>query len=158
MARRTRKDSVTPLRFPWLPSRVLLDTGPIYGLLDDRDQWFARAGKLFEKLEDEGAEVIAAYPAMLEAHRILLTRGRVSVQHIHALLEDAFEIFGVMYPLEADTDAARALLKRFNDQRISLTDATIAAMSVREGMRVATFDARHFGLMGATVYELEEGS
>lgn len=140
-------------RPPWLPPRVLLDTGPLYGLLDDRDQWFAQADKLFEQLEEKGAEVRVAYPAMLEAHRILLTRGRAPVPHVHALIDDAFEIFGVLYPLEADADAARESLKRFNDQKISLTDATIAAMAVREEMQVATFDTRHFGLMGAMIYE-----
>lgn len=136
--------------------RVLLDTGPIYGLLDSKDQWYEPAGRLFEQLEDENADVIAAYPALLETHRLLLSRARVPVPHIHALIEDAFGAFGVLYPVEADGEAARASIKRFNDQKISLTDATVAAMSVREGTLVATFDVRHFGLMGAAVYG-EEG-
>lgn len=132
--------------------RVLLDTGPVYGLLDSKDQWYGSASKLFEQLEDEDADIIAAYPALLEAHRLLLSRARVPVPHIHALIEDAFEIFGVLYPIEADGDIARASLRRFNDQKISLTDATVAAMAIREGAFVATFDTRHFGLMGAAVY------
>jgi len=136
--------------------RVLLDTGPIYGLLDSKDQWYQSAGKLFEQLEDEDADVIAAYPALLETHRLLLSRARVPVPHIHTLIEGAFNAFGILYPVEADGQAARASLKRFNDQKISLTDATVASMAVREGMFVATFDVRHFGLMGATVYPFDE--
>ena len=135
---------------------MLLDTGPIYGLWDAKDQWHTPANALFERLDDELADIIAPYPALLEAHRLLLSRGRVAVPHLHALIEDAFTSFAVIYPLEVDADAARQSLKRYNDQKISLTDATIAAMTVREGMQVATFDQRHFGLMGATVYGLEE--
>jgi predicted nucleic acid-binding protein len=61
-------------------------------------------------------------------------------------------VFGALYPGEADAEHARASLRRFSDQRISLTDATIAALAVREGAQVATFDLRHFTLMGAAVY------
>ena len=133
-----------------------MDTGPLYGLLDPKDQWYERAGALFERLEGEGADVVAAYPAMLETHRLLLSRQKVSLPHLHALIEDAFSIFSVLYPVEADADVARASLKRFNDQRITLTDATVAAMAIREGAQVATFDVRHFSLMGADVYPIEE--
>jgi predicted nucleic acid-binding protein len=136
---------------------VVLDTGPIYGLLDPKDQWHTQAGRLFEQLERKRADVIAAYPALLETHRLLLARERVPIPRIHALIEEAFEAFGVMYPVEADANQARASLRRFSDQRISLTDATVAAMAVREGTQVATFDVRHFGLMGAEVYPLLDG-
>lgn len=137
---------------------VILDTGPIYGLLDAKGQWHTQAAQLFEQLEREGVDVVAAYPALLDTHRLLLAHETVSAAHVHALIEDAFEVFGVMYPVEADTDKARASLRRYNDQRISLTDATIAAMAIREGAQVATFDVRLFGLMGAEVYPLVDGA
>jgi len=137
---------------------VILDTGPIYGLMDSKSHWHTQAAQLFGQLEREGVDVVAAYPALLETHRLLLSRETVSVPHVHALVDDIFEVFGVMYPVEADTDKARASLRRYNDQRISLTDATIAAMAVREGAQVATFGVRHFGLMGAAVYPLVDGA
>lgn len=136
---------------------VILDTGPIYGLLDPKDQWHEQAGQLFEQLERKRTDVIAAYPALLETHRLLLARERVPIPRIHALVEEAFGAFGVVYSIEADANNARASLRRFSDQRITLTDATVAAMAVREGVRVVTFDVRHFGLMGAEVYPLPDG-
>lgn len=137
---------------------VILNTGPIYSLLDSKDQWHSQAGQLFEQFERKRVDVVAAYPALLETHRLLLARETVSVAHVHALIDDAFDVFGVMYPLEADAYKARASLRRYSDQRMSLTDATIAAMAVREGAQVATFDVRHFELLGAKVYPLVDGT
>lgn len=130
---------------------VLLDTGPVYGLLDPRDQYHTEALSLFGRLDEGAVPVQLAYPALLEAHRLMLSRGDPARAHGRI-----FAIRGrvpVYYPVAADGDAASAILKRFNDQRISLTDATIAAMAVRLGLQVVTFDRRHFGLMGAKVYE-----
>ena len=131
---------------------VLLDTGPIYGLLDARDQYHAEALGLFDRLEAEGTPVSVAYPALLEAHRLLLTRPGSSIERAYTRIFGVFDLATVQYPVAADGDSARATLGRFSDQRISLTDATIAAMAVRLGLQAVTFDQRHFGLMGAEVY------
>lgn len=132
---------------------VLLDTGPIYGLLDSRDQYHAEARALFSLLETEGVAVSVAYPALLEAHRLLLTRPGSSVERAYTRIFGVADLATVQYPLEVDGDSARITLERFSDQRISLTDATIAAMAVRLNLRAVTFDKRHFGLMGAEVYD-----
>lgn len=129
---------------------VLLDTGPIYGLLDPRDQYHAEARALFGRLGAESTPVEIAYPTLLEAHRLMLSRGDVARAHERILAVKKRS--PVSYPVAADGDAASATLERFSDQRISLTDATIAAMAVRLGLQVVTFDRRHFGLMGAEVY------
>jgi len=55
-------------------------------------------------------------------------------------------------PQDVDKQAALAILGRYPDQKITLTDATIAAMASREGAAVLTFDRHHFGLMGVDVY------
>lgn len=129
---------------------VLLDTGPIYALLDPRDQYHAEARRLFGRLEAEAVAVHLAYPALLETHRLMLSRDDPARAH-----ERILAIKGratVHYPVAADGEAAYRSLERFGDQRISLTDATIAAMAVRLGLQVVTFDQRHFGLMGSEVY------
>ena len=129
---------------------VLLDTGPVYGLLDPHDQYHAEARVLFGRLTVEATPVRIAHPALLETHRLMLSRGDPARAHgrILAVKDRA----PVSYPIAADGDAAYRTLERFDDQRISLTDATIAAMGVRLGLQVVTFDRRHFGLMGAEVY------
>lgn len=129
---------------------VLLDTGPVYGLLDPRDQYHAEARALFGHLQAEAVPVRIAYPALLETHRLMLSRGDIPRSHGRILAVKSRS--PVSYPVAADGDAAYGALERFSDQRITLTDATIAAMAVRLGLQVMTFDRRHFGLMGAEVY------
>ena len=109
---------------------------------------------LLEELEAVDAVVTLAYPAALEAHRLLVTREQVSVSRPHGLIVDALEVFSTVMPTLEDADAASESLRRYRDQKITLTDATVAAMSKREGMVVVTFDEkqRHFELMGAQVY------
>ncbi len=132
---------------------VLLDTGPLYGLLNAQDQYHSEALTLFERLEAEGVAVSVAYPALLEAHRLMLTRSGRDPAKAHARVSEVLDLWSVQYPVAADGGSARATLERFNDQRISLTDATIAVMAVRLSLRTLTFDQRHFGLMGAEIYE-----
>lgn len=131
-----------------------MDTGPLFALLFTRDGKHQAAVALLENLETEGAELTLAYPAALEAHRLMLVHPQITTGRAHELIEDALEVFAALLPTREDIDGARADLRRYNDQKISLTDATIAAMSRRERMVVATYDEkqRHFELMGASVY------
>lgn len=134
--------------------RVLLDTGPLFALLYDRDGKHRAAVTLLAELEVEGAEVTLAYPAALETHRLMLVHPQITTGRAHELIGDALEVFTAIIPTYEDAAAALESLRRYDDQKISLTDATIAAQARREGMTVLTFDARqrHFELMGATVY------
>ena len=130
-----------------------MDTGPLFALLNRRDSKNAVATRILETLESENAEVSCAYPAALETHRLMLTRG-VSVTQAHTLITDALEVFTPVLPTVEDVDEALSSLKRYADQKITLADATIAAMARRERQVVLTFDQkqRHFELMGVEVY------
>ncbi|ADI15813.1 type II toxin-antitoxin system VapC family toxin [Truepera radiovictrix] len=112
--------------------------------------YHAAARDLFGRLEADAVPVFLAYPALLETHRLMLSRGDAARARgrILTLKERA----PVHYPGAADGEAALSSLKRFESQRISLTDATLAAMAVRLGLQVVTFDRQHSGLMGSEVY------
>ncbi len=133
---------------------MLLDTGPLYALLDSRDGKHGAAVTILKELEGANAEVSCAYPAALETHRLMLNRERVTVDYAHALIADALEVFPPVLATPEDVDEALESLTRYRDQKITLADATIAAMSRRERQLVVTFDERqrHFQLMGAALY------
>lgn len=133
--------------------RVLLDTAPLYGLLDPRDQAHQRARQAFRQLGFDRLEPIMPYPAILELHRLLVTRKPSAPERAHEPLEEVVGMFGYELPERDDVEEARATLRRYRDQKLTATDATIAATARREGAQVLTFDGRHFGLMGAAVYE-----
>lgn len=130
-----------------------MDTGPLFALLYSRDGKHGAAVAILEELEEADAEISCAYPAALETHRLMLMRDSVTVAHAHALIADALEIFPPTMPTREDMDAALESLRRYSDQKITLTDATIAAMARREGRLVFTFNERkrHFQLMRASV-------
>lgn len=130
-----------------------MDTGPLYALLTRRDSKHGAVTRIMGDLEAANADVSCAYPAALEAHRLMLTRG-ADVGQAHVLIADALEVFAPVLPTAEDVEEALSSLKRYNDQKITLTDATIAAISRRERQVVLTFDQtqRHFELLGAEVY------
>ncbi len=132
-----------------------MDTTPLYSFLDPRDQAHERAKAAFRQLGVDRLEPVVPYPALLEMHRLLVTRKPAETARAHSLLEEVLGMFAYELPTREDVEAARATLRRYPDQRLTMTDGTIAAMAQREGVRVLTFDARHFKLMGAAVYGSE---
>lgn len=132
--------------------RVLVDTTPLYAFLNARDQSHARALAAFRQLGTDRLEPVVPLPALLELHRLLVVRKPSETEGAHELLEQVLETFPFELPTRDDVAQARTTLRRYRDQRLTMTDATIAAIAVREGAQVLTFDERHFTLMGAAFY------
>jgi predicted nucleic acid-binding protein len=137
------------------PLLVYLDTGPLKGLLDPHDQAHERARELFRQATDQGARLLTPYPALLELHRLLMYRkpprsdaAKLAVTALQRVMES----YPAVHPSPEDAQAAVRLLARFDDQKITLADATIATMAVRAGAQVMTLDQRHFRMMQASVW------
>ncbi len=134
--------------------QILIDTGPLKGLLDAHDQEHEAAKLLFQRAEDAGLTPVCPHPVLLELHRLLMYRKPArsnAVTRAHNALEAVCHAYATSYPDELDLKAALSLLKRFTDQRITLTDATIASMATRATAPVMTFDLHHFSMMGSEV-------
>ncbi len=131
---------------------ILLDTTPLYGILTPGDQHEARAREAFSSLAPN-ATVQVPVQVLLELHALIVHRKPRDPSYAYRAVNGIANAYPVVFPTEADVEAALELLKQFPDQAITLADALTASMAARVGASVLTFDSRHFSLMGATLYE-----
>jgi predicted nucleic acid-binding protein len=127
---------------------VLADTGPLYAANDEGDADHQRALRELKDLAADGREILIAYPILLEAYSLLLFKlGR------NAALGWLSEVSDASYVSPTPEDYARAstMVRTFADQNITLVDATLAALAVRMGLDVWTYD-HHFDVMRVPVW------
>lgn len=129
-----------------------MDTAPMYALLTPADQHHGRAKAAFDHLSASGEAAFLPYPIATELHNLILYRKPEDPARAERVVTQALCIYPLLLPGEGDVTAALALLRAFGDQKISLTDATLAAMANRLGAKVLTFDTRHFALLKARVF------
>lgn len=127
---------------------VLADTGPLYAANDEGDTHHHRAlGELKELVRDR-REVLIAYPVLLEAYSLLLFRlGRNAASAWLAEVSDA----SFVNPTPEDYARGSATVRALADQSITMVDATVAALAVRLGVDVWTYD-HHFDVMHVGVW------
>jgi predicted nucleic acid-binding protein len=127
---------------------VLADTGPLYAANDEGDQHHPLALRQLKELARDRREVLIAYPILLEAYSLLLFRlGR------RAASDWVSEVSDTSFLNPAPEDYARGLtmVRAFPDQSITLIDATLAALAIRLGLDVWTYD-HHFDGMRVGVW------
>ena len=127
---------------------VLADTGPLYAANDEGDADHRRALRQLKELAGGRREILIAYPILLEAYSLLLFKlGR------NAALSWLSEVSDASYvtPTPEDYTRASTILRTFADQNITLVDATVAAVAVRMGLEVWTYD-HHFDVMRVPVW------
>jgi|SRR5579872_3827083 len=127
---------------------VLADTGPLYAANDEGDVHHQRALRQLKELTRERKEVVISYPTMLEAYSLLLFRlGQ------NAAFDWLDEISGASFvnPTGEDYARGRNTVRSHKDQRITLVDATLAAIALRLGVEVWTYD-HHFDVMRVPVW------
>jgi predicted nucleic acid-binding protein len=127
---------------------VLADTGPIYAAVDPHDARHKQALEELRKLAREKRDVVVAYPILLEAYTMVLHRlGRDTALDWLADIADA----ALVNPTPEDYRQAAARIGALADQSITLFDATVAALAMRLGLEVWTYD-HHFDVMRVGVW------
>jgi predicted nucleic acid-binding protein len=127
---------------------VLADTGPLYAANDEGDAHHQRALRELKALARDRREVLIAYPILLEAYSLLLFRlGRNAASRWLMEVSDA----SLVNPLPEDYSRAFTTVQTLTDQRITLVDATVAALAARLQLEVWTYD-HHFDVMRVDVW------
>src|SRR5580704_9127485 len=127
---------------------VLADSGPLFAAIDEGDKHHHEALRQLETLEQQRRAVVIPYPILLEAYSLVLYRlGVNAAQQWIALVTAA----SLINPDAEDYGRAVAMVRNFPDQRITLVDATLAALSLRLGIEVWTYD-HHFDVMRVPVW------
>ena len=128
---------------------ILLDTTPLYALVDLTDPRHLSTLETFKRLSTQSlVSIFTPATVALELHRLRLYRKPfkpdIVLQEIMAILEE----FPILLPENQDFTNALELLSRFPDQKITFTDALTASMAFRLKARVFTFD-KLFSIMGS---------
>jgi len=127
---------------------VLADTGPLFAANDEGDEHHQRALRELRELARDRREVLIAYPILLEAYSLLLFKlGTNAASGWLAEVSDA----SFVNPTPEDYARASSTVRTLADQRITLVDATVAALATRMGLDVWTYD-HHFDVMRVPVW------
>ena len=129
--------------------RVLADTGPLYALVDPDDGLHSRAKREADLLERLRLLAVAPTPVILEGYTLVLHR--LGARAAQAWCQDLLAGAALLNPTLDDYLAAAERLRRYDDQKISLTDAVVAELSARLASPVWTFD-HDFDLLGVEVW------
>lgn len=127
---------------------VVADAGPLYAAADEGDSYHKRALRELQELKRKQREVLVPYPTMLEAYSLVLYRmGMTAAIRWTAYMSDA----ALLNPGPEDYRQALVLVRALPDQRITLFDATVAALALRLSLEVWTYD-HHFDVMRVPVW------
>jgi len=128
---------------------ILADTGPLYAAADPDDQYHERAQRELKRLNRDKRSVIIAYPTLLESYTLVLYR--LGKQVASMWLTETMAGASFVNPAAEDYRAATAKVLSFQDQSITLFDATVAVLAQRSELQVWTYD-HHFDVMRVPVW------
>ena len=119
---------------------VLVDTEPLYAAYDSSDSYHSEAQQSLRFLAQQSLPVVLVYPVLLECHNLLLKRFGTAIGL--RFLQEMKAGTLMINPDSLDYDRALQMLRTYEDQRITLCDATIAILSQRLTFPVWSYDFR----------------
>lgn len=128
---------------------VLADTGPLYAANDEGDEYHERALRELQKLARDRREIVVPYPVLTECYSLILFRlgRRAALEWLAEMAEASF-----VNPGTEDYRGAFARVRTLADQKITITDATVAMLASRLELEVWTYD-HHFDAMRVKVWQ-----
>lgn len=128
---------------------VLADTGPLYAANDEGDEYHERALRELQKLARDRREIVVPYPVLTECYSLILFRlgRRAALEWLAEMAEASF-----VNPGTEDYRGAFARVRALADQKITITDATVATLASRLELEVWTYD-HDFDAMRVKVWQ-----
>ncbi len=127
---------------------VFVDTGAWLALAHDRDQYHAKARRIYPRLLADAARLITTNLVLAECHALLLkNKGREVALLFIDTLKQSPRIELVESTSALETEAVE-LLRRYRDQDFSFADAVSFALMKQRGIDTAFGFDRHFATAG----------
>lgn len=112
---------------------VLIDTGAFLALVDSDDCDHESASRCLTQIASRRLPLFVALPTLYETHRRLLFDHGIAVAQ-NWLTEILDGSLNLIRPEEADEREAVELIDRYEDLRLTLTDAVNMAVMTRRGV------------------------
>jgi predicted nucleic acid-binding protein len=124
---------------------ILLDTGPLYALVDRGDRRHREARELYARLV-KTETLGVCLPVLTESW--ILVEARLGLHHADKLWEAVTRRVLRLIPVELpDLRLAFEIETRYSDAGLGLVDCVILALAERlRTPRIFTYDRRHFSL------------
>lgn len=134
-----------------MPRNVFVDTGVWVAIGDRRDRHHTAAVASYKRLANDRCLLTTTNLVVAEAYALILPRaGRLQALHLLDVVRQAGRLSRV-YADAALEAQAEAILRRYNDQDFSLTDAVSFAVMDEGGIKEAFAFDKHFATAGFTL-------
>jgi len=118
---------------------ITLDTSGIFALLDRKDPNHEMCRDVFDR---DGGPYLISTAILSEIAWLLETRLPASIERL--FLQDIRQNAYTLDWDSGDLDRIDALVTRYGDLSLGLSDAAVIACAERNGGRILTMDRRHF--------------
>ncbi|HXV60863.1 MAG TPA: PIN domain-containing protein [Vicinamibacteria bacterium] len=133
----------------WLPTRtplnnILADTGPLYALADESDEWHVRVRTFLEEFSPRLVVPVTVLPEVT----YLLSKflgSSAEIQFVESVHRGELLLEAVT---RADLARSIEVMRRYVDAELGFVDASVVAVAERLRLtNVLTVDRKHFGMV-----------